>query len=120
MSDSAEHPAERPAEQGAPRSARRHVWDNPKNVQILIWSFWAACAVVFALDFLFHRHPAFTHGELPLEGFIGFYSIYGFVACVLLVLVAKQMRKVLMRGEDYYEPKSHHEPFSRAGSNHGE
>jgi hypothetical protein len=33
----------------------------------------------------------------------GFYAFYGFVACVLLVLIAKQMRKVLMRKEDYYD-----------------
>ena len=30
--------------------------------------------------------------------------MYGFVACVLLVLIATQMRKVLMRKEeDYYD-----------------
>ncbi len=81
---------------------RRHLWDDPKNVQILIWVFWACCAIVFALDFAFHRHPSFEGETLPIEEMVGFYSIYGFVACVLLVLVAKQMRKVLMRSEDYY------------------
>ena len=34
---------------------------------------------------------------------IGFYAVYGFVACVLLVLLAKEMRKVLIRKEDYYD-----------------
>jgi len=34
---------------------------------------------------------------------IGFYSLYGFVACVILVLLAKEMRKLVMRDEDYYE-----------------
>jgi hypothetical protein len=33
----------------------------------------------------------------------GFYAIYGFVACVILVLVAKEMRKLVMRDEDYYD-----------------
>ena len=33
----------------------------------------------------------------------GFYAGYGFVACVLLVLIAKEMRKLLMRREDYYD-----------------
>jgi hypothetical protein len=33
----------------------------------------------------------------------GFYSVYGFVACVLLVLLAKEMRKLLIRKEDYYD-----------------
>jgi hypothetical protein len=35
---------------------------------------------------------------------LGFY-IYGFVACVVLVVIAKEMRKVLMRKEDYYDVK---------------
>ena len=50
-----------------------------------------------------HKHLSFEHGELPVEGWFGFYALYGFVACVLLVLVAKQLRKILMRDEDYYD-----------------
>ena len=34
---------------------------------------------------------------------IEIYGIFGFVACVALVLIAKQLRKVLMRREDYYD-----------------
>ena len=33
----------------------------------------------------------------------GFHAVYGFVACVVLVLAAKQLRRVLMRDENYYE-----------------
>ena len=39
----------------------------------------------------------------PWEALFGFYGIYGFVACVILVLLAKEMRRILMRREDYYE-----------------
>jgi hypothetical protein len=39
----------------------------------------------------------------PWEALFGFYALYGFVACAILVLVAKELRKVLMRGEDYYD-----------------
>ena len=49
------------------------------------------------LDFLVHRHV-----EHPWEGLFGFYAFYGFVACVVLVLIAKEMRKILMRKDDYY------------------
>jgi len=37
------------------------------------------------------------------EALPGFYALFGFVACVVLVLIAKEMRKVLMRDEDYYD-----------------
>jgi hypothetical protein len=33
----------------------------------------------------------------------GFYALFGFVACVTLVLIAKQMRKILKRKADYYD-----------------
>jgi hypothetical protein len=37
------------------------------------------------------------------ESLWGFYAVYGFAACVLLVLLAKQLRKLLKRPEDYYD-----------------
>ena len=46
---------------------------------------------------------ALRHAERGWEGWPGFYPMYGFVACVALVLVAKQLRKILMRDEDYYD-----------------
>ena len=49
------------------------------------------------MDFMFHRHV-----EHPWEVLWGFYAVFGFVSCVALVLVAKQMRKILMRQENYY------------------
>ena len=30
-------------------------------------------------------------------------GLYGFVACVFLVLMAKLLRRILMRPEDYYD-----------------
>jgi hypothetical protein len=82
---------------------KKHIWDNPKNVQILLWVFGACSALLLLIDAFIHRHLSFQHGELAYEGWFGFYPAYGFVACVVLVLVAKQMRKVVMRDEDYYD-----------------
>ncbi len=43
------------------------------------------------------------HGPFAIEHIYGFYGIFGFVACVALVLIAKQLRRVLMRPENYYD-----------------
>ena len=72
--------------------------DKKENIQKILYVFYALCGLLFAADFIIHRHTYHNWEELP-----GFYAIFGFVACVLLVLVATQMRKGLMRGEDYYE-----------------
>jgi hypothetical protein len=34
--------------------------------------------------------------------FLGSFAVYGFVGCVLLVLVGRVLRRVVMRPEDYY------------------
>lgn len=66
----------------------------------LIRVFLVICVGLFAADFFVHRHT-----EAPLEGLPGFYPVYGFVGCVILVLAAKELRKVVMRPEDYYDPE---------------
>ncbi|MGE4647659.1 MAG: hypothetical protein AAEJ59_06285 [Arenicellales bacterium] len=74
-----------------------HIFDKPQNVRRVLWALVAVCIVTIGADFVYHRH--IVH---PWEGVWGFYAFYGFVACVVLVLVAKEMRKLLMRAEDYY------------------
>jgi hypothetical protein len=43
------------------------------------------------------------HEQLGIAGTFGFYAAYGFFACVVLVLMAKVLRLVLKRPEDYYD-----------------
>ncbi len=74
------------------------VEEQPKRSNWIIRIFLVGCVVLLLLDFVIHRHV--TH---PWENLFGFYSIYGFVACVILVLAATQLRKILMRDEDYYD-----------------
>ena len=77
---------------------KRHLFDSPRNVKRAIYLLYAVCGLSLVADFFVHRHL-----EHPWEGMFGFYAIYGFVACVLLVLIATQMRKLLMRRDDYYD-----------------
>lgn len=79
---------------------KKHLFDNPKNVKLVIRILYVSCFVLFAMDLVIHRHT--VH---PWESFTGFYAIYGFLACVILVLLARELRKVVMRDEDYYDQK---------------
>ncbi len=72
--------------------------DQPKNVSLIVWTLVAVCVVLFFIDAFYHKHPHFKIEEL-----FGFYGVYGFFVCVALVLIAKWLRTVLMRPEDYYE-----------------
>ena len=56
-----------------------------------------------AADFFYKKKAEFDAWGGWADGGLGFYPVYGFVGAFLLVLAAKQMRRVLMRPEDYYE-----------------
>ncbi len=77
---------------------KTYLFDNPRNVRRVVFGLVGACVILAGLDLVLHRHV--SH---PWEAMFGFYAVYGFVACVLLVLLAKELRKVLIREEDYYD-----------------
>ena len=68
------------------------------RTQKLIRGFLVASALLFVADFFVKRKTHVGAEEVP-----GFYAVYGFVGCVVLVLVAKEMRKVVMRDESFYD-----------------
>ncbi len=74
-----------------------YFFDKPENVNRVLYVFYALCVILVLADFVIHRHIGLVWENIP-----AFYAIYGFVACVALVVVAKLIRKVVMRKEDYY------------------
>ena len=61
----------------------------------------AVLVVVFLLDFI---HIGKEHeAHYTVDGWFGFFSIYGFVACVILVVGSKALGLLLKRKEDYYD-----------------
>jgi len=74
-----------------------YFFDKPENVKRVLNIFYSLCVILVLADFVVHRHIGLVWENIP-----AFYAIYGFVACVALVVVAKLIRKVVMRKEDYY------------------
>ena len=71
---------------------KQHIFDKPRNVNRLLGVFYTLCGLLFVLDFVIHRHTVHSW-----ENLWGFYAVYGFVGCVILVLIAAGMRTFLMR-----------------------
>ena len=83
----------------APKPDEKKYWlDSKSNVDRLVYGFYVVCAVIFAIDVFVPKH-----GPFSIEHLFGFYGWYGFVSCVALVLMAKVLRRMVMRGEDYYD-----------------
>lgn len=74
------------------------IFDSPKTVKRLLIGFYAILAVLVLSEFFIHKHPSF-----PWEHYFGFHAVYGFVSCILLVFVARLLRFILLRREDYYD-----------------
>jgi len=72
--------------------------DRPKNVRKVYFGLWIFGLAWVAPDFFLHKHE-----DVAFAATLGFYAVYGFFACVALVLAAKGLRRILMRPEDYYE-----------------
>ncbi len=64
--------------------------------RILI-AFFALCALLLVLDLVVDRDV-----EHPLEGIRTIYPIFGFVGISLLIIIAKGLRRIVMRPEDHY------------------
>jgi hypothetical protein len=73
--------------------------DEPRHVTRLVYGLYALCGLAFLADLFYPKD-----GHFRFEHWFGFYAAFGFVVSVTLVLTAKQLRRALRRGEDYYEP----------------
>jgi len=91
------------SEQNQKKDEEKRWLDDPANVKRLIRWFFISCIFMAVLDLVFIFHLHHKHVEFSFEGFPFFYCFYGLGACALLVLVAKQLRKILMRDGDYYD-----------------
>ena len=93
--------SEEPIVHDSPEGAGDHPkgwFEEPANINKIVWSLYIACAASVLAELFYEKH-----GHYGFQNFFGFDAWYGFISCVLLVLAAKQLRKVLMRDEDYYD-----------------
>ena len=72
--------------------------DNPKNRKRVLRYFFVSLALLIVIDFFIHKHA-----EFPWEAAPSFYAVYGFIACVSLIFIAKLLRFLVKRDEDYYK-----------------
>ena len=87
--------------QHSPPPGKRHWLDQARNINRIYYGLAAVCVVLVLLDlgsWVYDKHAHFGW-----ENLFGFYGFFGFAAFFLAVLAGKQLRKILMRREDYYD-----------------
>ncbi len=74
---------------------------SPENVGQLKKMLYITLVVVVTADFFVHReHAAFFWDKIP-----GWSALYGFISCVLIIIVSKFIghQGGVMKDEDYYD-----------------
>ncbi|ROO29244.1 hypothetical protein SAOR_04140 [Salinisphaera orenii MK-B5] len=65
------------------------------------WLLYAVCALTLVPSLFIHPHAKFGFAELP-----AFHALLAFVTGCVLVLAAIILRRLIIRGEDYYEHRT--------------
>ena len=75
-------------------------FDNPKNIRFAKILFYIILALTVVADFFITRkHIHFLWENIP-----GVYALFGLIASILIIVLAKILgHKWLMREEDYYD-----------------
>lgn len=85
------------------RPANTPFWVTPRAARIALIAVHVAAFVSVLVEFAV-PFPAAGYAVKRVEAldFAGSYAAYGFVSCVLLVLLGKVLRRGVMRRESYY------------------
>jgi len=80
------------------RPENDHWLVRPTTIRLLWWVFCIVLALTVVAQFGFR-----VKGYFGVDGWIGFGAVFGFLACLAMVLVAKGLGLILKRGEHYYD-----------------
>lgn len=94
------HPKDNP--DTYPRLGRMMMWvDKPGSANKIFWGLAVICGLLFLADFTYEKHAYFDVEYIP-----GFYGLYGFIMFTALILLAKALRVLIKRPQDYYGDKA--------------
>ena len=85
-----------------PWLSRKLLWvDKPGSSKRILIALGAICVMLALADFAYHKHAYFHVEEIPF-----IYAIYGFVSYASVIFLAKGLRLIIRRPEDYYAQDS--------------
>ena len=80
---------------------KKHWLDEPRHVKLLWRVFLGVLVLIVAIGALLPLHPYFD-----IESVFGFYAWFGFIACAVMIVVAKGLARLLKRPDTYYRERN--------------
>ena len=74
------------------------IFDSRKSRARVRTYFYISLLILLVVDFFIPKH-----GHFSWEEAYAFYAVYGFIGCVSLIFIAKGLRWLVKRKEDYYD-----------------
>ena len=74
------------------------IFNDPQKGKRFMVIFFIALVVILIVDLFIHKHAEFHWAGIP-----EFYALFGFVSCVLLIFIARILRMIIKRDENYYD-----------------
>lgn len=83
-----------------PWLARKLLWiDKKGSVDRIFWTLALLCVGLGLADFFYHKHVRYD-----VESWPAIYGVIGFTVYATVVFLAKGLRLIVKRREDYYTP----------------
>jgi hypothetical protein len=80
---------------------QQHWLTRSATIRKLWWLFSAVLLVTIVAQFVIAVKQHFI-----VDGWFGFYALFGFASCIAMVVLAKILGVIVKRNERYYEDKS--------------
>ena len=81
---------------------QKHWLDEPRNVRVLWRAFLCVLVATVLAEYFVRLHPHFE-----VESLFAFHAWYGFLACALMIIVARGLARLLKRRDTYYDGSDH-------------
>jgi len=88
------------------QSRKPPFWVSKTGARIALIILHLVALATVVIEFL-HPFGDDGHGADRVHAldFVASYAVYGFFSCVVLVLLGRELRRMVMRKEDYYEDR---------------
>ena len=70
----------------------------PATIRLLWWILWIVLALTVAAHFVIK-----VKGYFGIDAWYGFGAVFGFLCCLLMVVIARGLGFLLKRDENYYQ-----------------
>ncbi len=81
-------------------------WLDRKSTHELLWRILVgACVALVVFELIGELGWHTGHPHFGFDGIPSFYGLFGFSAFVSVVFLGTQLRKLIKRPEDYYDPQ---------------